>query len=171
MGVSSVPPCTFISVFAVLFVAAFPHSGLAQVNPLRFGTWNLNLAKSEYSLGPPPRSQTQTYEPSGDGMKVTVETIAGNGARIVYGYTANLDGKEYPVTGGLTPNGADTIAVNELDAFTIEATLRKAGEVVLTTTSVISKDGKMLTLRSRGTNVSEQPTNSVTVFDKAVADP
>lgn len=116
-------------------------------------------------------SQTQTYEPSGDGMTVTVETIAGNGARIVYGYTANLDGKEYPVTGELTPNGAETIAVNELDAFTIEATLRKAGEMVLTTTSVISKDGKMLTLRSRGTNVSEQPTNSVTVFDKAVAEP
>jgi hypothetical protein len=152
--------------FALVFVVAFPCHGFAQVNPLIFGGWRLNLAKSVYSLGPPPTAQTQKYEPSDDGMKVAVETIAGNGVRIAYGYTANLDGKQYPMSGEFTPNGADTIAIVGIDAFTTEAILRRAGEVVLTTRSVISKDGKVLTLTSRGTNLSERPTNSVTVLDK-----
>ena len=151
---------------AFVFVVSFPRSGLSQVNSLLFGTWKLNLAKSVYQLGPPPTAQTQTYEPSGGGMKVSVETIAGNGARITYGYVAELDGKPYVMHGELTPNGAETIAIHNIDAFRSEAILRRGGEVVLTIRSVISQDGKTLTLTSRGTNLREQPTNSVTVFDK-----
>ena len=170
MKISSVARCGLTSVVCTaVFVAAFPRLGFAQVNPLIFGTWKLNLAKSVYNLGPPPKAQTQKYEPSGVGFNVTVETLAGNGFRIEYGYSANLDGKEYPMNGELTPNGADTIAINRIDAVTIEAILRRAGEVVLTTRSVISKDGKVLTHTSSGTNLNELPTHSVTVFDKSYA--
>jgi hypothetical protein len=157
---------------ALMFVVALSSQSAAQdpantsVNPLLFGRWTLNVERSVYQLGPPPRSQTQVYEPSGDGMKVAIETITGDGGRIGYGYTARLDGREYPVEGELTPNGADTIAIRRIDALTIQAILRRRGEVVLTTRSVLSSDGKLLTLTSKGTNTSELPTNSVTVFDK-----
>ena len=156
-------------VVALVFVAAFPRPGFAQVNPLIFGTWKLDLAKSVYRLGPPPKGQTQKYEPRGDGINVTVETVAVDGFRIAYEYTANLDGRRYPMNGELTPNGADTIAISRVDAFTIEAILRRAGDVVLTTRTVVSRDGKVLTHTSKGTNVKEQPTDSVTVFDKSYA--
>ena len=170
MKISSVARCGLTSVVCTaVFVAAFPRPGFAQVNPLIFGTWKLNLAKSVYSLGPPPKAQTQKYEPSGEGINVTVETLAGNGFKIAYRYSANLDGREYPMSGELTPNGADTIAINRIDAFTIEAILRRAGDVVLTTRTVMSRDGKVLTHTSKGTNVKEQPTDSVTVFDKSYA--
>ena len=155
---------TFAFLLVVVLVLV-PRVG-AEVNPLLFGTWKLNLARSVYELGPPPKAQTQSYEPSDGGMRVAVETISGNGARIAYGYAVKLDGMEYPVEGERTPNGADTIAVRSIDQFTTEATLRRSGEVVLTIRSVLSRDGKVLTLTSKGTNANELPTNSITVFDR-----
>lgn len=157
------------SVFVVCALAFFtvgPNAGFAQVDPVAFGTWKLNLARSVFSLGPPPVAQTQVWEPLGEGVKVSVETVAGPGVRIEYGYTANVDGQEYPMAGDLTPNGAETIALTRLDAHTMDATLRRTGEVVLTTRIAISSDGRVLTLTSKGTNRNEQPTDSVTVFDK-----
>jgi hypothetical protein len=139
---------------------------LAQMNPLAFGTWTLNLAKSVYTLGPPPKAQTQVYQPSGTGVSVSVETITGDGGRIAYGYTANVDGRPYPIEGALTPNGAGTVALATIDAFTTEAILRLADEVVLTIRIQVSRDGRVLTLTSKGTNRNEQPTHSVAVFDK-----
>ena len=68
--------------------------------------------------------------------------------------------------GDLTPNGAETIALTRLDAHTVAATLRRTGEVVLTIRIATSSDGRVLTLTSTGTNRNEQPTDSVTVFDK-----
>jgi hypothetical protein len=137
-----------------------------SVNPLLFAAWKLNLARSVYELGPPPKAQTQKYEPVGDGMRVAVETISGNGVRIAYGYAVRLDGMEYPMEGERTPNGAETIAVRSVDAFTTEATFKRGGEIVLRIRSVLSRDGKVLTLTSKGTNLNELPTNSVTVFDR-----
>jgi hypothetical protein len=59
---------------AVLFAAALPQSGFAQSNPL-VGTWKLNLAKSKFGPGPPPRSQTVNYEAVGQGLRVTADVI------------------------------------------------------------------------------------------------
>ena len=40
---------------AILFATALPQIGFAQSDPL-VGIWQLNLAKSKYSPGPPPKS-------------------------------------------------------------------------------------------------------------------
>lgn len=155
-----------LAVCALTFLAGRPSVGFAQVDPTAFGIWKLNLAKSEFRLGPPPLAQTQVWEPSGEGVRVSVETVTGPGSRIEYGYTANVDGRDYPMDGELTPNGAETIALTRLDPHAIMATLRRTDEVVLTIRIVISSDGRVLTLTSTGTNRNEQPTDSVTVFDK-----
>jgi hypothetical protein len=137
----------------------------AQVNPA-IGTWKLSLAKSKYSPGPPPKSQTVKNEAAGNGMKSTTEGTAGDGSPIAYSYTVTYDGKDYPETGTGTPNGADTIATKRIDANTFESTLKKAGKVVLTTRTVYSNDGKLRTITSKGTNQSGQATNNVTVYEK-----
>ena len=61
-----------------LAVAAVPQAGLAQNDPA-IGTWKLNLAKSTYSPGPPPRSQTITTQAEGQGHKFTVEGVDAQG--------------------------------------------------------------------------------------------
>jgi hypothetical protein len=138
---------------------------LAQSNP-SIGTWQMNVAKSKYRPGPAPKSQTGKYEAVGNGVKVTVEGIAGDGSKIAYSYTANYDGKDYPVTGTGTPSGEDTIALKRIDANTFTATGKKAGRVVTTNRAVYSQDGKSRTITSKGTSASGQPTNNVTVYDK-----
>jgi len=152
----------------VLVVASLVLSDetTAQVNPQRFGTWKLDVAKSKYSPGPPPRLQTRKEEPSGDGIKVSVEGIAGNGSKIAYSYTAQYDGKDYTQKGIGMPNGADTIALRRIDDQTIELTLKRKGKVVQNTRSVLSGDGRVLTFTSTGTNPAGQPTNVVSVWTK-----
>ena len=165
---SKLSPLAGAILVAVLFlvVGTFSRDGSAQVNSVRFGTWKLNVAKSTYSPGPPPKSQTRREEPSGNGLKSTFDGVAGDGSRIAYSFTAQYDGKDYPETGVGTPNGADTIALKRIDDYTYEATLKRAGKVVLTTRNVISKDGKVMTITSKGTNQAGQATNNVTVYEK-----
>jgi hypothetical protein len=57
---------------AALFATALPQIGFAQSDPL-IGTWKLNLAKSTYSPGPPPKSQTATFQAEGQGLRETLE--------------------------------------------------------------------------------------------------
>jgi hypothetical protein len=145
----------------VCFVSASP--AFAD-DDLRLGTWKLNLAKSKYSPGPAPQSQTRKWEPfEGDGVRFTVETVNADGRRTTGTYSAHYDGKDYPATS--VPN-ADTIALKRLDAYTVEVTNKKAGKVVQTSTGVVSKDGKMMTVTTKGTNANGQISINVTVFDK-----
>ena len=156
---------------ACLSLALGTHASAAQTAPTSVGHWRLNLAKSVYRLGPPPLGQTivigPSDPPSGDGLTVAVETMAAPGVRIRYGYTAGLDGREGPVTGEFTPNGAETVTLTRVDPLTIEATFRRTLEIVLTTRIAVSSDGQVLTLTSTGTNRNEQPTNSIAVFDRS----
>jgi hypothetical protein len=156
---------------SVVGVTAVSHVGSAQgtdgkSNPA-IGTWKLNLAKSKYNPGPPPQSQTTTIEAWGNGgIKTSVEGVRADGSRIAYSYTTNYDGKDYPYTGVGTPNGADTIALKRIDAFTVDSTEKKGAKVVATTRALYSKDGKLRTITSKGTNAAGQPTNNVLVFDR-----
>ena len=148
-------------------VAVLSVTGLAaQSNPM-IGMWKLNLAKSRYSVGPAPKSQTATIEAAGDGIKNVTKGVAGDGSAIAYEYTASsLDGKDYPMTGSAPPGGGDTIAVKRIDANTFESTIKKAGKVVLTNTVVYSKDGKLRTITTKGTGKNGQPATNVAVFER-----
>ena len=155
------------SVFASVAVLAVLLPGLlpAQSDP-EVGTWKLNLAKSTYSGTPAPKSVTTTIEAQGAGFKVGNDGVAADGSHITYGFTAAYDGKDVPITGAGAPNGADTISLKRTGPSTHDATLKKAGKVVLTAHAVISKDGKTRTLTSKGTNASGQPTSTKAVYDK-----
>ena len=136
-------------VFSTLL--ALPVSASAQgktaEDPL-LGTWRLNVSKSRYNPGPPPKSQTRSYETHPLGIKATVRTVQNDGrstiVQSVYGY----DNQEHPVTGS---EDLDAIVMKRVDAYTHEATLSHAGVEVGTFRRVVSRDGKQMivTLRSR----------------------
>ena len=158
---------TLLGAFTVMTVlaAVVSVSGQAAQSKPSIGTWKLNLAKSKYD--PPnlaPKSQTAKVEVAGSGVKHTREGIAWNGSRIAYEYTINYDGKDYPITGTGTPNGADTIAATRIDANTFDLTLKKAGKVVQTNREVYSST--LRTITAKGTDESGQPTNNVIVYDR-----
>ena len=127
------------------------------------GTWKMNPAKSNYSPGPAPKSITVKIVSDADNMKLTSEGIDAAGNPTHVEYSAKYDGKDYPITG--IPN-ADTVALERLDASTIRSTTKKADQVVMTVTSVISKDGKTRTATFKGKNAEGLDVNNVVVYDK-----
>jgi hypothetical protein len=153
-----------------LAVAAFALtvSGvlLGQSEPFN-GTWKLNVAKSKFPPSLTLKGDSRTYESSRDGIKVSAERFTGDGSTQSYAISAKYDGKDYPIT-GQGPFGADTISHKKLsDPSTTVATLKKSGgKLNFTTTTTVSKDGKVLTLMSKGTDASGQPFNVALVYDK-----
>jgi hypothetical protein len=151
-----------LSMVAV-FATTSPGVVFAQTNQPS-GTWNLNLAKSKFIPGPPPRSQTLTYEAVGQGFRATNEGVdaQGNPTKGVFGVYF-YDGKSYPVMGVPDFDASTYKAVNETTA---EMTRTKAGKVVQTQTRVMSPDGKTLTFTATGTNANAQQINNIAVYDK-----
>jgi hypothetical protein len=151
---------------AVLVTSLFLLAGttLAQSSDPRLGTWKLNLAKSTYAAGTAPKSVTYTAEAAGAGIKVTVDAVGADGTVEHYGFTANYDGKEFPIVGNSSQG--DTGARTRVDANTVRTIYKKAGKVTVTQTSVVSSDGKTISITSTGTDAKGQAVKSVAVYDK-----
>src|SRR2546426_9523049 len=63
------------------------------------GTWKLNLAKSKYTPGPPPRSEIRIYQPHPEGIHVVVNTVEADGRPTRREFTFRPDMKDHPVHG------------------------------------------------------------------------
>lgn len=128
------------------------------------GTWKLNVAKSKFAPGQTLKSETRTYEPTGDGYKFSGQRTDADGSTHPESFTVKYDGKDAPFTGDAY--GADTLAVKLIDANHIEATEKKGGRLLYTTKVVVSNDGKVMTITNKGKTESGQPINVALVYDK-----
>jgi hypothetical protein len=149
-----------------IFVLALAASGvlLAQIDA-HMGSWKLNVAKSKFNPGPPSKSETRNYESTGDGYKLDGQRVNADGSSHKYGFTVKYDNKDYPITGE-DPFGADTLAVKQIDANHIDSTSKKGDKVLYTSKVVVSKDGRVMTITTKGKNTSGQPIDTVLVYDK-----
>jgi hypothetical protein len=163
-SIHSIRHAISLATVALAVLAADVASVSAQNKDPRIGTWKLNVAKSKYDPGPPPQSQTLKVEPSGKGEKITSETVTADGKTVTVTYTANFDGKDYPLTGSAV--GADKVALKRIDARTTERIDKKDGKPVVTIRRVVSADGKTMTATSTGTNAEGKPMKNVAVFEK-----
>ena len=153
------------SILGVILATVIGFIGIASAqtrDPLA-GTWELNIAKSKFSPGPPPKSEMRTYEVTGQQEKMIAKGIDAQGKPTLVQFTANRDGKDSPYTGSPL---IDTVALTPVDAFTLTFSTKKDGKVVFTGTRAISKDGKTLTLSSKGTGQDGQPVENISVYDK-----
>jgi len=146
-----------------LTIAAFMFLGQSAfaADPTITGTWELNVAKSK-TTNPMPKSITRTYEVTGNQEKMTATTVTADGKSVPSSFTASADGKDYPFQ---DPNG-DTIAITKVDALTNSFVVKKAGKTTLTGTRTIAKDGKTMTIASKGTNAEGKPTEATMVYDR-----
>ncbi len=153
----------FAACAITLLFAALALSLVARAGDQHSGTWKMNPAKSKYSPGPAAKSNTVKIDSDADNIKLSSDGIDAAGNPTHVEYTAKYDGKDYPITG--SPN-ADTIALERPDASTIRSTLKKGDQVVMTVTSVISKDGKTRTSTFKGKDAQGQDVNNVVVYNK-----
>ena len=128
---------------------------------LLLGTWNLNLARSRYTPGPPPKTESRSYVVDADGLKGIIRRTYADGRSETIEYLANYD-RVYPVTGAI---GYDAILLKRVDDRTAEATLTHAGKTFGYARRVVSADGKTMTISFR--SQSDQSTvDYVAVFEK-----
>jgi len=146
----------------ILVLAALATSTLLAANA-SIGTWKYNPAKSKFSPGPPYKSRTVKVEPHGEGIKVTVEGVSGDGSKHGYSYTANFDGKDNPVTGSPM---IDAVAYKKIDDNTYEGTSKKAGKVVSNVRIAVAKDSKSMTVSVKGTNAKGEAVSDVIAYDR-----
>ena len=134
----------------------------AAKNPM-IGTWKLNPAKSTYSPGPAPKSQTAKLEAVDGGLKVVSDRTEPDGKVTHFEWTAKFDGKDYPVKGD--PN-RDMVSLKKTDDYTLQITNKKDGKTTNTIQAVYARDGKSRTETATGTNAQGQKVKNVTVWDK-----
>jgi hypothetical protein len=148
----------------LLGILVLALGGVTMAADSNVGTWKLNLAKSKYSPGPAPKSQTLKIEAWGtDGVKYTSDGMDADGKPTHAEFQAKYDEKFVAFKGN--PD-ADMIAYKRIDANTVEATTQWMGKVTGHTKVVVSADGKTRTLTQSGKNSKGQDVNNVLVFDK-----
>jgi hypothetical protein len=143
-------------------VVALAAATVAQTDP-GLGTWKLNVAKSKFSPGPAPKALSVTFSAAGQGVKAVIDGAGPDGSKVHWEYTANFDGKPYPVTGN--PDG-DMVIAKRINPNTVETAYTLKGKPTTTNTRVVSADGKTLTVTSKGTNAQGQTVNNLQVFEK-----
>jgi hypothetical protein len=128
-------------------------------NP-RVGTWKMNIAKSTFNDGPPPRSEVQVCEPiDANTIQLSITRVDAQGQESQRAYTAHYDGKDYPFPG----SPWDTIALKRINRFRSEAIFKKDKVIVQRSTITVSEDGRVLTLRATS---GESRVVHIEVFDR-----
>jgi len=148
-----------VALVILLFGAA---SVLRAADPV-IGTWHLNLLRSRYDPGPPPKSQTRIYREENGGVKAVVITVHKNGNSDTVHYPAEYDGKEHPVSGSPDTDG---ILMKRVNDYTAESELTHAGKTIAVTRRTVSRDGKTMTITYKGVGVGEDQVNNTAYYEK-----
>jgi hypothetical protein len=149
-------------------LAALMSIASAQGDP-RIGTWELNLVKSTFNPGPPPRSQTLTYGPAGQGLWALLQGVDATGKPFnpdTSNMAIKFDGKDHPTPMAMPQATYDSSAWTRISANQYVVKRKKAGKVVLTSTNVVSDDGKTMTITTKGVDAGGRPINNIRVYDK-----
>jgi len=142
------------------------------------GTWRINLARSTYSPGPPPRqmgTQVRRFATLDGGWHLfELTSVTPEGDPVFQSVAFKIDGLRYPVysstslipfmTTGQPSN--ITRAWRRIDAYTTEFTTFTNGVPGLAIVRAVSKDGKTYTETSKGKDGVGREVHNVVVFDR-----
>jgi hypothetical protein len=157
-------------VFLTLTVAAVLAAGLSESNlraqlsleqPHLVGVWRLDVEKSRYSPGPPPKGEVRTYARDASGVTGKIERHYADGRLDVIEYRADYD-RDYPVSGTRL---YDLVRFRRVDEHTTEGVLSHAGSVYGSSRRTISADGRTLTITFRRTEPGDM-VNNVALYHK-----
>jgi hypothetical protein len=127
------------------------------------GTWKLNVTKSSFNPGPPPKEATLVIAQMGNKMSSSLHMELGTGQKIAFEYTAPQDGTDTPVPGG---GRVDAVSEKRINVRTVARDDKKDGKVTRAQYTVVSPDGKTLTLQIAAINAQGVAVNDVQVFDR-----
>ena len=154
-----------LTVMLTLGFAPSQASVASAQGELRVGTWELNLARSTFSPGPPPRKQTLTFRAAGPQWTALLQGVDATGRPInpdMNNLAITFDGRDHPTA----TEDYDTTAWKRSRGNDYEVIRKKAGKIVMTSTNHISSDGQTMTITTKGVNAKGQQVHNVRVYDK-----
>ncbi len=152
-----------VTILTLVLLLPNPMIGQTTGNPLT-GTWELDVARSTFAPAAQAlKSQTRNYQVVGRQEKGFHKGIDAQGNPNQIEFIATYDGKDYPYKGSPDYN---VVSLTLVDRFTTSFTQKRAGQVVLAGTRVVSKDGQMLTITAKGTDPKGELIDNVMVFVK-----
>jgi hypothetical protein len=128
----------------------------------QIGIWKLNEGKSKLSPGS-AKNHTVVYTAIGSRIRVTVDGRGPDGKPTHNEWIGAFDGKDYPVTGD---PAQDLRAYTKVNDHTLTLTIKKAGEVTITGSIVVSGDGKSRTVTTTGTDTAGKKFTNIAVYDR-----
>jgi len=150
---------TFVLALLPLYLSA--QSGTKSTDPF-LGTWKLNVAKSSFSPGPPPTSETVTIAPDHVSVHDVVKTAQGEMSSD-WSYSVGPEGQPSPITGNGMQNS--TVTSKRINDRTLEHTWNFNGEI-LHGRAVVSKDGKTMRYTLTGTGRNGESIHDIEIFEK-----
>jgi hypothetical protein len=105
----------------------------------------------------------RVYKVDGNVIHMTGKVVFADGKSINAEYTGAYDGKDYRVAGN--PK-VGTIAQERVNDYIAKTKTKRDGKITATSTRVISKDGKTMTISSTGTDEKGVAFNDTLVFHK-----
>jgi hypothetical protein len=140
----------------------FAGAGVCFGQGALMGTWKLKETKSEFSPGA-PKNRTVVYEAEGDKVKVTVDSVSGDGKPTHYVWVGKFDGKEYPVTDDPL---SDARSYTVVDEHILGFNVMKGRKVITSGRIVVSADGKSRTVTMSGADAKGHRVSSSEVYEK-----
>ncbi len=138
-------------------------SSVALAGENWLGTWNLDLAKSQYSPGPAPRSLTLKFAATPGGIRFTGDGVNADGKPNHSMFLSKFDGKDVPYEGN--PD-ADMASPRKIDDNSYDNTWKKGGKATIVAKVVVSADGKTMTITQIGTSAKGEAVNNTIVYNK-----
>ncbi len=139
-------------VFATSLFAAEPFAG----------KWTLNTAKTKYTTGTPPKNVTLVIEEQGTNLQTTATGTASDGSPISVKFIVPISGGK----GSVQEGDFNGITSKQISANVRDNTYTKDGKEIRSRHMVISKDGKTMTSKVKGTNPNGKPVDGTDVYDK-----
>jgi hypothetical protein len=106
------------------------------------GQWRLDVSKSKYTPGPGPKSETRTYQLTGEGIRAVIVRTHQDGRVETIEYGADYDSVNHVIG---TPD-YDAVQLTRINAYISEATLSHAGRQFGTARREIAKDGMTMVI-------------------------
>jgi hypothetical protein len=119
----------------------------AAVEDLGQGTWRFVAAESRYESAPAPKESKRQWIADGDGVKFIHDGVNAEGKPFHTEFRAKYDGKFVPFVGGTL---YDSVALFWKNSRRVDQVFTMKGQVTVKATRTISKDGKKMTIDSRG---------------------
>jgi hypothetical protein len=141
---------------------AAPLATQAASDPF-LGTWKLNLAKSTFTPGPPPKAKTLIYSATAQGILIDEIEVEPTGETLTFKIPYARNGK--PTPQNASP-AYDMLSVTQPDAHTAVWKVMRKGQVIGSARTTVSPDGRTLTMVSSIKPDATSTRSQHSVFDK-----